>query len=152
MSQPTQKIYLRILQASVVALLLGRGWQHLFWDVPYRVLLWDEYLMSPIVEGVFDWSWTGYTGSREVDRAITLAAKGMGIFYFFSAILVLFIGRLKYLGRFVLLLCGFSLLFLALLYSKDRFWQFGQFWEYALQFGSPFFLYWYLQTKNGVPG
>ena len=151
MLKNNEKIYLRVLQVAVIALLAGRGWQHLFWDAPYRVLLWDENLMSPIVKGLFGWSWAGYSGSREIDRGIAMFIKGMGVFYLLSAILVIFIERWKTIGRFFLLLSGFSLIFLALLYSKDRFWQFGQFWEYSLQFGSPLFLYWYLSKEEWEP-
>jgi len=42
-----------VLRISCCCLLVGRAWQHLFWDAPFRAFLWDEHLLQGIVEGFF---------------------------------------------------------------------------------------------------
>jgi len=49
---------IRILQITVTILLIGRGWQHLFWDAPYQQLFTAQ-------AGFSDWfvgQWTAFTG------------------------------------------------------------------------------------------
>ena len=141
MTNKPQNIALILIQAATVAVFAGRAWQHLFWDAPFRTLLWDEGWMKGIVKGVFGMQWQNYITSMEVDSAIQSAIKGTGVFYLFCALLALFIRKLpKWLGK-VLLLGALSLLILAALYCKEKFFSLGQFFEYALQVSSPVFLY-----------
>ncbi len=142
----------RFLQLAVFAVFLGRAWQHIYWDAPFRVLLWDEGLMRNLMESVFDLTWTEYAGNPKFDHRIGIFIKGLGVFYLIVAIATLMIRSLKEFGRFLLLIGGLWLTFLALLYCKDRFYQIGQFFEYSLQFGSPFFLYYYLRYNEWDKG
>jgi hypothetical protein len=129
-----------LVQAAAVCVFLGRGWQHIFWDAPYRALLWDEAWMSGIVERLFDMPWKEYVTSPQVDRNIQGWIKGTGFFYMICAITALFIRKLGKPGRIVLSLGGLNLVFLAALYCKEKFFFAGQFLEYTLQWSSPFFL------------
>ena len=104
------------------------------------------------MESVFDLTWTEYAGNPKYDQRIGVFIKGLGAFYLIVAIATLMIRSLKEFGRFLLLIGGLWLTLLALLYCKDRFYQIGQFFEYSLQFGSPFFLYYYLRNKEWDKG
>ena len=57
----------RIIQIAAIAVFLGRGWQHLFWDAPFRALLWDEDWMSGIVQAVLGMEWKDYITNLEVN-------------------------------------------------------------------------------------
>jgi len=141
MSDKQRNIVVILLQIATVAVFAGRAWQHLFWDAPFRTLLWDEAWMKGIVEGWFGMSWQSYITSMEVDSTIQRAVKGTGIFYIVCAILATFVRMIpKWLGK-ILLLGAMSLLLLAALYCKEKFFSVGQFLEYALQVSSPIFLY-----------
>jgi len=130
-----------LLQIAAVSVFLGRAWQHLFWDAPFRTLLWDEGWMKGIVEGGMGMSWDTYITSLEVDDNIQGLIKGTGIFYLICALIAGFIRQVpKWVAR-ILWLGALSLTFLAALYCKEKFFSVGQFFEYSLQVGSPLFLY-----------
>lgn len=129
-----------ILQIAVVCLFLGRAWQHLFWDAPYRTLLWDEQWMKSIVQGLLQMDWQTYVRSPQVDQAIQNTIRITGVFYLLCAVAAIAINQLKKWAYRVLYLGSFSLVFLAFLESKEHFFYLGQFLEYTLQFACPVFL------------
>jgi len=138
---PKYRLFFRLLQVASFSVFLGRGLQHLLFGAPYRTLLWDETWMSWLVEGVFKTSWSDYVTSSLVDESTTLGIKIIGVFYLFCAFISLFIQKLSSFLNKLLLLGAASLVFLAFLYFKERFFQLAQFLEYSLQFGAPVFLY-----------
>jgi len=144
-------LFSKLLQLAAFSVLLGRAWQHLYWDAPFRALLWDEQLLSGIVERFSTMEWATYITSMEVDNAIGNSIKIFGFFYLLSAIITLFIRQLPRFFYHFLLLSSGALIFLALLYCKERFLSAGQFFEYTLQFGSPFFLWWWLRQEKTLP-
>lgn len=140
-------IIFRLLQWATVALFLGRAWQHLFFDAPFRILLWDEAWMKGIVQGIFKTPWQDYITSLVVDDAIQWSIKGIGIFYLVCALVAAFIGYLPKWVAKLMWFGSFSLLILAFLYCKERFFSIGQFFEYSLQFVSPLLLYFWVYPK-----
>lgn len=139
-----------ILQIAVVAVFLGRAWQHLYWDAPYRVLLWDEDWIKPIVQGIFGMPWEDYVTSLSIDKGIQIFIRLTGVFYLICALAAIFIQRWKRVARILLWIGALSLIFLAALYCKDKFFHLGQFWEYTLQWSSPIFLI--LLAQNQIIG
>jgi len=132
-------------------LLLGRAWQHLFWDAPFRAFFWDENLLRGIIEGFFGLSWYQYVTDVSNDIAIQRGVKATGVFYLFMAALVMFIRpTMKKLGTVTLWLTSGLLVILALLYYKEKFFHVGQFFEYASQFAAPLFLYFVLFKKINI--
>ena len=141
----TKKHIFHILQWSTILVFLGRAYQHWFWDAPFRVLLWDESWMKPIVETITGSSWESFVTSETGDIFISSLIQTNGIFYFLFAVFTLFI--IKFAGNWshFLLVGSGMLIFLAFLYMKEHFFNVGQFFEYSLQFGSPIFLWLYLR-------
>ena len=146
----SSSLFFRLLQLSAFTVLLGRAWQHLYWDAPFRTFFWDEQLLSGLVERFSTMDWETYITSMEVDNAIGNSIKMFGFFYLMAAIIALFIHKLPRPFHHVLILSSLALITLALLYCKERFFSIGQFFEYTLQFGSPFFLWWWLRHENPI--
>ncbi len=136
-----KRLLFRLVQIATICVFLGRAWQHLVWDAPFRTLLWDENWMSGIITGIFNTSWNDYITSPEVDAGIQMTIKSFGVFYLICALMALFIQRWRKIGAVFMYLGSFSLILLALLYCKERFFSVGQFLEYSLQFSSPVLLY-----------
>ena len=138
-----------LLVIATAAVFAGRGWQHIFLDAPYRALLWDQNIMEPFISGWANTNWEDYVGDIKVDRGIQNGIKVIGFFYAIIALLVISIPKSgkKWL-RPMLLVGASSLIFLAFLYSKERFYQAPQFWEYSLQFSTPIFLFWWLVKEK----
>ncbi len=132
--------YFLFVQIATVAVFLGRAWQHLYWDAPYRALLWDEQWMRPVLEGVLGWNWQTYVTNLANDAIIQKSIQGIGILYLLAAIAAAGIHRWGRPAIVLLHIGAYGLVFLAFLYMKERFFHLGQFLEYALQFGSPFLL------------
>ena len=129
------------IQIAVVAVFLGRSIQHIFFDAPYRALLWDENWMTPIVQSLLGMSWEDYITNLNIDDAIQFAIRSTGYFYLFLvAVAILIRKTAKWIGSLLLLGSG-CLIFLAALYCKEKFFSSGQFFEYSLQFMAPIFLF-----------
>lgn len=129
-----------LLQIATASVFIGRAWQHLFWDAPYRDLLWDEELMSPLVSRILGLTWKEFVANPAMDQQIQLIIKAHGFFYLLCAIAVFLIARFPKLVYTLMVLGGLSLFFLAFLEYKERFSYLGQWLEYTLQWASPFFL------------
>ncbi len=139
----------KIVQFAAVCVFWGRAWQHLFWDAPYRTLLWDEVWMSGLVEFVFGMSWEDYVTSTPVDQGIQTSIRISGWIYAFAGLAVIFIRKLGRWSRIIIWLGFINLIFLSLLYFKERFFALGQFFEYSLQMLAPFLVL-YLADKNSI--
>lgn len=139
----------RLLQTAAFGLLLGRAWQHLFWDAPYREFLWDEYWMKDLVSVVFGLSWSEYVGNPLYDERIRLFSQGVGYFYLLSAVAALGINWFPKIARRILNTSGVTLLILALIVWKEYSWQIGQLLEHSLQWTTPLLLA--ASSKSSIP-
>lgn len=139
----------RLLQTAAFGLLLGRAWQHIFWDAPYREFLWDESWMKDIVANVFGLSWSEFVGNPVYDERIRLFSQGVGVFYLFAAVAALGINKFPRIARPILNLSGIALLILALMVWKEHSWQIGQLLEYSLQWSTPLLLA--ASSKPSIP-
>ena len=141
-------LLIQIARISTFFIFIGRAYQHIFRDAPYRALLWSEDLLSGIVENLFHITWEEYVTDLTIADNIYLGIKVVGVFYLFCAIFTIFANiSYKILGRLFLLGGAFGLTILALLYSKEKFFHVGQFFEYAIQILSPVILYLLLFTE-----
>ncbi|MEM1322216.1 MAG: hypothetical protein AAGG75_18285 [Bacteroidota bacterium] len=132
---------LLLLQIATVAVFAGRAWQHLYWDAPYRALLWDEAWMSGIVEQVLGLEWSEYITSERTDRMIQHSIRLTGGLYALCALVAAFARRLPRYCLHLLPLGTLGLTFLAALYCKEKFFALGQFFEYSLQIVTPLLFY-----------
>ncbi|GJM32523.1 MAG: hypothetical protein DHS20C18_15240 [Saprospiraceae bacterium] len=143
------QLLLLLARIACVSVFWGRAWQHLFWDAPFRTLLWDEKWMRPIIEGVFGMSWTSYVTSPSVGNGIETSIVLLGWFYLLAGFAALVYPFAKTINTWIIRIGGGFLLFLAFLYWKEKFYYFGQFFEYTLQVFTPFFFIW-LYTKGTI--
>lgn len=141
---------LLVLRLSCFFVFTGRAWQHLFWDAPFRTLLWDEALMEPVVKLFLGISWFEYSTSGLVDMMIQWGVRGFGFFYLFMAILTLLLHKPNRWAGVLYGLAAVCLSFLAFLYCKEKFYHAGQFFEYAVQVMSPLLFYYLLDTQKNI--
>ncbi len=130
---------LTLIQISVFLIFIGRAWQHLFWDAPYRSFFWDESLLKPLVENLFNISWQDYVTSSTTDHTIQNIIRGNGILYLIAAIVTLTIRKkITIWQKLPIYLGGVSLVLLSILMTKEKFYHLAQFFEHSIQFGLPF--------------
>lgn len=136
------------LQIAAVCVFAGRAYQHLFWDAPYREILWDPVFTAWAVNLFTDMTWGEFVTHPQGDIWIQKIVKGFGVFYLMCALICAFIHKIKKWGKALIILGSFGLLILAAIYAKDKFFHLGQFLEYALQFSTPVFLLYLISKKE----
>ncbi len=136
------------LQILVFFLFFGRAWQAIFLELPFRELLWDEYLMTAVVE-FFGYDWSYYV--RHSDSGLTFVNTVVGCIWAVCAALTWRVGRWHWLERGVWWLGIFLLICLSFVYCKEMFWAWGQFLEYSLQVSAPIFLYFATRLRGNSP-
>jgi hypothetical protein len=137
-----------LLLAALSCLLLGRVWQHLFWDAPYRTIFWNEEFLKPVINTLTNLTWHQYVTHPLVDQFIQYFIKMIGIFYALGLYVCWKLDhQKKWMGNYLLVLF-LSLLFLAILQTIEKFLYAGMFLEQAIQFSTPLILYLaYFKTK-----
>ncbi len=137
-----------LLKTCVFLIFIGRAYQHLFWDAPYRTFFWDESTLKPIIEGVFKTPWQDYVTSAKTDSVIQTIIKLNGVLYLIAAISVILIKKInRKWFRIPILIGGFSLIVLTILMTKEKFYHTAQFFEHSIQFGLPFVLLYSFSEK-----
>ena len=113
-----------LLKLASFFVFFGRGYEHIIWDAPFRSLLWDQDLLSPIIENIFNTSWQDYVTSLRTDSVINSLIKANGIFYFICAILCLTLTEnSSKLHKGILYTGGVFLVLLSLLITKSKFYH-----------------------------
>lgn len=107
--------------------------------------------MSPVITGLFGITWKAYVTNPAYDQWIQGFIKGVGVFYLLCALSVWLLPRFKRLAGVLLFVGGISLILLAILEFKEKFYFLAQILEYALQCGSPFFLLFAFRKKALTP-
>ncbi|BDS11644.1 hypothetical protein [Aureispira anguillae] len=130
---------LRLLRILVCLLFLGRAWQGIFWDLPLRTFFWDQSLLEGVVTTLTGDTWQHYVTNESIniDKIINVLGCSLGFFWAFCAIFVLLVKKEWKFGKWLMYAGSLSFFLLALLYFKDKFWQVGQFFEYATQVTAP---------------
>lgn len=131
-----------LLKFSVFTVFFGRAYQYFFWDVPFRAVLWDEYLMKPVVE-FFNGSWGNFVRSSQLDWGIHIVTTLFGILFLCCAFLIWRYNGKNNCAKFVLFTGAIGLIILAFLLLKSQFYRIGQFFEYSIQIGIPFIAIYY---------
>lgn len=135
-------IFKNILRIAAVCIFLGRAWQFIRWDAPFRTLLWDEELMSEWVKKIGFESWTAYVTNPHVNEIIQKSIVWNGYYFVLCAIAVLFY-KFSLKGLKYIIYGGvFLLAILFLLETKERFYEMGMFFEHSVQLMTPLFFVW----------
>lgn len=131
------KYIIKLTWTLLILLYLGRAYQAFFFDLPFRTLFWDESLMKGLVEFITGDSWHNYVINKSVqtDRYLIHLQYLFGLFWLLCAFMTLV--PIQRLNRYLLGMASLSFLILALLYWKEKYYQWGQLFEYAIQICTP---------------
>ena len=126
-----------VLLTAFCCLLIGRAWQHLFWDAPFRAVLWNQEWLAPVIETMTNMSWNEYVTSSFVDQTIQYLIKLTGVFYLIGLLVCWKINsRSKWIQRY-LIAVSVSLCLLAILETMEKFFFLGMFLEHVIQMTTP---------------
>ncbi|MDB9721025.1 hypothetical protein OAA67_04015 [Winogradskyella sp.] len=131
-----------LLKICAFTVFIGRAYQFYFFGAPFRAFFWDESLLSPIVEGLFNTSWYNYASNAKVNSWIEALTKLCSGLLFIAALTSLFWDKIKFyrFKKIILSIGLFILLLLAICMVKDKNYDYFQFFELTLQFAAPLLL------------
>lgn len=139
---------INLLKWCCFFIFISRGYQHLFWDAPYRAFLWDQELLEPVIKNLFNTEWREYVTNLTIDAYIQKVKLINGMFLVICAFACLFISKsANKVLKFIIYLGGINLVLLSLLLTKEKFYHLAMFFEHAIQFSCPFLLL-YSLTKT----
>ncbi len=141
------RVFFILLCLAFIGVSVGRAYQCIFWDIPIRSLLWKEEWMTSVVTNILGLSWEDYLKHPQADSSIQCFVSVLGYLLVLTLIMALIQYR-QLLTRLSLYTSFIILTFIAFLYHLEKFQTAGQFFEYSLQFTTPWILWSYL--KSGV--
>lgn len=134
-----------ILKLSVSFILIGKGYEYLFWDTPIRAY----FTSYPHLGGLFDlmgWDWHNYINNLFYDNLYMIIGKIIAFLYIITAI-VIWVKQLFKLTRFLLISSSIICIFFYLSYWKEHFFQIGFLLESSIQMFTPLIYYLYIKNK-----
>jgi hypothetical protein len=137
----------QLLKISAFFIFIARAYQFYFFGAPFRSVFWDESLLSPIVVGLFNYSWYDYATSPVVNKYIEGFTKVCSFILVASALSCLFWHKLKATRpkKIILSLGVVILLFLGFCLVKSKNYDVLQFFELSIQIAVPMV---FLFSKN----
>lgn len=134
-----------IIKFCAFTVFIGRGYEFYFFGAPFRAILWDESLLSPLVEGLSNYTWYDYATSATVNEWIEGFTKFVGVLFAVVGVLCLFWDKINYrtVKRTLLGMALFMLVILGICIIKDRNYDLLPFFELSMQLAAPLLLFLY---------
>ncbi|PQB07706.1 hypothetical protein BST83_11465 [Polaribacter filamentus] len=130
-----KQIILFLLKLCAFLVFIGRAYQFYFFGAPFRSVFWDEALLTPIVEGLSNYSWYDYATNLNVSTWITNFTNLCSFLLVTSAFTCLFWNRISSntFKKSVASVSLFILIFLGICMVKDFSYGVIQFLELSIQ-------------------
>ena len=135
----SSKHWFTILKLSVFFVFIGRAYQFMFFGSPFKAILKDENLMSPIVENLTNHTWLDFTTNVEVDLWIDFFTKSCSFLFIIAAITALYWEKIKAdrLKKSIIYSGIGIMVFLALSIAKQKDYAILQIFELFIQMSVP---------------
>ena len=144
-----QKFKLEPIWCLIIAtslMLCGRAWKYFFFETSYREIFWNHKAFGWFIENLIHIDWNHYLANPAYDANIMLFKKGLGLFYFLSAIIVVVIPRHRAV-RGVLIMVAISQIPQAYFQFNGSFYNWALLLEFTAQFSAPLLLWMQLRGK-----
>jgi hypothetical protein len=130
-----------LLKITVISVLLGRGYQYLFFSVPLISLYYYAEFLKPFIENKSGMLWHDFLSLPEIDIYTDALIYCIGSLFLITIPFIIFLKKRNYTWfQLPILAAGIGLIFLAVLLTITKNYKVGQFIEYSIQFTSPFLL------------
>jgi hypothetical protein len=148
MTRPKNLSTKTLLKISVILVLIGRGYQYLFFSAPFMSLYYYAEFLKPYVEEKTGILWHDFLSLPEIDNYTKAVIYCIGGLFLITIPYILFLKKKNYRWFQVpILASGVGLIFLAVLLTITKNYKVGQFIEYSIQFTSPFLLLSFIRFK-----
>jgi hypothetical protein len=139
-----------LLSFSAFLIFFGRAYQFFFFGAPYRAIFWDESLLSPVVEGLFNYTWQEYATNLKVNTFIENLTILSSVVFLVSGLLCLFWHQIRFrILKKTILGTGISLLFfMGICMVKSKNYDILQLFELSIQLIVPLVIFFNTSLKN----
>jgi len=139
-----------LVQLCAILVFFGRAYQFYFFGAPFRAILWDESLLSPIIEGLFNTSWNDYATSKKVNYWIEFITTTSSFILLLCTLVSIFWNKISstIFKRIVIITGLFILVFMGICLVKSKNYDILQFFELSIQFVAPLLLV--FSKKNSI--
>jgi hypothetical protein len=139
-----------LLSFSAFLIFFGRAYQFFFFGAPYRAVFWDESLLSPVVEGLFNYTWQEYATNLKVNTFIENLTILSSVVFLVSGLLCLFWHQIRFrILKKTILGTGISLLFfMGICMVKSKNYDILQLFELSIQLIVPLVIFFNTSLKN----
>jgi hypothetical protein len=143
-------VFKYLLCFSAFLIFFGRAYQFFFFGAPYRAVFWDESLLSPIIEGLFNYTWQEYATNLKVNTRIENLTILSSVFLLANALLCLFWYNIKhtFLKKTILGTGIFLLFFMEICMVKSKNYDILQLFELSIQLTVPLLIFFNNSLKN----
>ncbi len=133
-----KKTVLYLLKLCAFLVFTGRAYQFYFFGAPFREILWDESLLNPIINGVFNYVGNDYATTVTVDLWNHYFIKLYSFLLLLAGFVCLFWQKIEFiiLKKTVVAIAVFIFLLLNICMLKDRRYGVLQFFELSIQIAS----------------
>jgi hypothetical protein len=136
------------LKISVILVLIGRGYQYLFFSAPFMSLYYYAEFLKPYVEEKTGMLWHDFLSLPEIDNNTDAMICSIGSLFLITIPFIFLLKKKNYVWpQLPILASGIGLIFLAVLLTITKNYKLGQFMEYSIQFTSPFLLLSFIKYK-----
>ena len=142
----------KIMLWATVIFLLGRWYQHFYFEGPYRALFLDEKAFKTIHDVFSDQSWLDFVNHQGTDHNILIYTRILSWIWFLTAVFFVFYKRLNQSWLFIFAsLSTLGLLIYAVSSYLESGYQWAQGIEHAAQIAMPLLCAMILTGKTGIP-
>ncbi len=132
-----------------VLILLAKAYQYFWWDAPLRIIIWDEDMMSTIVQSLMNYSWEEFVTDLSINTWIRNYSLFVSGIFLLGVLSCFFLAKLstKIWLTIPIGLSSLVLLFHSILSMKAHFNQLSQVFEMSIQIGVPIVLILIVSSK-----
>jgi len=139
---------IRILRITTFLLFIGRAWEHIYWEGPFRNFFYNPEGFGKVLEWLSGSSLSEIYRDHFYANLIDNISTGIGVVYAFAGVATLFYSPTRKMLKWVIGLGVFCLALTFLGFFVDKHYLFGVLFEYSAQFVTPILFLWYCSGIN----
>lgn len=141
-------LVIRLLRISTFLLFLGRAWEHIYWEGPYRNVFYNPHGFGKVLEWLTGSTLQEIYRDHYYERLIDDFSIGVGVVFLLAAVSVLFYRRTNTLLKWGVLLGVVCLGLTFYGYFVGKHYWYGTLFEQSAQFFTPLLFLWYCSGRN----
>jgi len=133
---------IRLLRVSTFLLFIGRAWEHIYWEGPFRNFFYNPHGFGKVLEWLTGSTLQEIYRDHFYEHLIDNVSVGVGIVYALAGIATLFYSPSRKILKWIIGLGVFCLALTFYGFFVDKHFLYGTLFEYSAQFFTPILFIW----------